>query len=371
MVNLELIGALNDLQKEKGIDKNVVLAALEDALSSAYKKSFGKDREIVVKVNPESGEIQIFHARIVVADVDYTADINQIKFSEAIKINKKIKLGEEIREEMIPDKNDSRIAAQTAKQVIVQKIKEAEKEMIFNEYKSHENTIVVGVVRRFESRNVILAINDRVEVLLPLKEQLPRERFRISDKIKAYIINVEKSGKGPNIIVSRTCPEFLKRLFEMEIPEIMDSLVEIKSVSREPGIRSKVAVVSHKEKVDPVGACVGYRGSRIQGIISELKGEKIDIVKWNDDLDTYLSNALNPVKLVSMRIKSETDGVKHLEAIVPDSQLSLAIGKEGQNVKLISRLLKIKLDIINESEYKKFIEKNMFGNDTPAKTEEN
>lgn len=363
MVNLELITALNELQKEKGIEKKVVLAALEDALASAYKKSFGKDWKIVVTVDHESGEIRVFHARTVVMDPDYNSeDPNEIKFSAAVKIDKKIKLGEETREELFPDPNASRIAAQTAKQVIVQKIKEAEKDIIYSEYKCQENALITGTVRRFESRNVILAIDDRVEVLLPMKEQIPRERFRISDRVKALIVNVEKSGKGPSIIVSRTCPEFLKKLFETDIPEIQDNLVEIKAVSREPGIRAKVAVQSLKEKVDPVGACVGYRGSRIQGIISELKGEKIDIVKWNEDLEVYLSNALNPVKLVSMKTKSDLrTEQKHIEAIVPDTQFSIAIGKEGQNVKLVSRLLGIKLDIINESEYKKFIEQSMFG----------
>ncbi|MDD5091250.1 MAG: transcription termination factor NusA, partial [Candidatus Wallbacteria bacterium] len=281
MINLELIGALNELQKEKGISKEVVIAALEDALASAYKKNYGRDKNLAVKLNPDDGGITIFHVRTVVADPDFTGEENEIKFSEAVKIDKKIKLGEETRQELTPDTNATRIAAQTAKQVIIQKIKEAEKEKIYDDYKHLESTVVTGIVRRFESKNVILAIDDRVEVLLPLKEQIPRERFRISDRVKAYIINVEKSGKGPNVIVSRTCPEFLKKLFQMEIPEIQDNLVEIKFVSRDAGSRSKVAVISHKDKVDPVGACVGYRGSRIQGIISELKGEKIDIIKWN------------------------------------------------------------------------------------------
>lgn len=360
MVNQNLITAIEELQKEKGIKKEVVISALEDALASAYRKNYGKDKKFEVEVNPKSGEIRLFDVQNVVDDEEFEDNPGELMFSEAIKIDEELKVGDRIVKEIIPDRTASRIAAQTAKQVIVQKIKEAEKELIYDEYKDMADTVVQGVVRRFESRNVILELNGKAEILLPLDYQIPRERFRAGDRVKVIITRVEKVGKGPGIIASRTAPLFVKRLFEQEIPELQDDTIEIKAVSRIPGFRSKVAVVSKKDKVDPVGSCVGYRGSRIQVIISELKGEKIDIVKWNDDLETYMSNAFSPTKLISMKIMGETDERKQVQAIVSDEHYGQLIGREGQNIKLISELLGVDLEILSEKEYKENIEKSLF-----------
>lgn len=359
-MNKELIKALEGLESEKGIKKETVILALEEALASAYRKVLGREKEIEVKVDPSTGEIKVFDIKKVVADVDLRDLDTEIKYSEAVKIDKKIKLGSELKKEIIMDNRSSRIAAQTAKQIIIQKIREAEKDKIYEEYKNRVGEIVVGVVRRFERGNTILEIDGNVEILLEKAEQLPRERFRISERVKTIIIEVEKQGKGPTIKVSRCHPDLVKKMFEEEIPEIQEGIVEIKAVAREPGVKSKVAVVSYKDKVDPVGACVGYRGTRVQVIISELRGEKMDIVRWNEDIEVYLMNALAPVKMISMKIVGEEDGKRVVEAIVSDENYAQVVGKDGQNVRLISELLNIKLKIINESEYKKFVEDKLF-----------
>jgi N utilization substance protein A len=369
MVNQNLILAIDELQKEKGIKKEVVISALEDALASAYRKNYGKDKRFEVEVNPKTGEIRLFDVKEVVDDEEFEENPGELKLSDAIEMDSNLKVGDKIIKEVIPDRTASRIAAQTAKQVIVQKIKEAEKELIYDEYKNMTNTIVQGVVRRFENRNVVLELNGKAEILLPLSEQIPRERFRAGDRVKTIITSVEKIGRGPSIIASRTSPLFVKKLFEQEIPELQDDTIEIKSVSRIPGFRSKVAVASKKDKVDPVGSCVGYRGSRIQVIISELKGEKIDIVKWNDDLEIYISNAFSPTKLISMKIMGETDGRKQVQAIVSDEHYGQLIGRDGQNIKLISELIGVDLEILSEREYKENIEKSLFNENEPEADE--
>jgi len=366
MINMNLIAAIDELQKEKGIKKETVIAALEDALASAYRKNYGKDKKFEVKINPKSGEIRLFDVKNIVDDEEYEENPGELMLSEAIKIDKNLKAGDKIVKEFIPDISASRIAAQTAKQVIVQKIKEAEKELIYDEYKDMTGTIIQGVVRRFENRNVILEINGKAEVLLPLNAQIPRERFRAGDRVKAIITDIEKVGKGPSIIASRTSPDFVKKLFEQEIPELQDNTIEIVTVARIPGFRSKVAVVSKKDKIDPVGSCVGYRGSRIQTIISELRGERIDIVKWNEDLEIYLSNAFSPSKLISMKILGEKDGRKSVQTIVSDEHYGQLIGRDGQNIKLISDLIDVNLEVLSEKEYKENIEKEMFNGNKPS-----
>lgn len=344
-MNLELIEALKALEKEKGIDAEIILEAIEAALISAYKKNFLSLQNVRVYVDRVTGEIKVFSQRKVVETVE--DERIEISLEEARKINPTYEYEDIVESEVTP-RDFGRIAAQTAKQVVVQRIREAERSLIYDEFSNRESDIVTGTIQRMETKNVFIDLG-KTEAVLTATEQIPGETYEIHERVKAYIVEVRKTPKGPQIIVSRTHPGLLKRLFELEVPEIHDGVVEIKSVSREAGSRSKIAVYSHDEDVDPVGACVGPRGMRVQAIVNELRGEKIDIVKWDKNMTVYIANALSPAKVLDVHICEEE---KKARVIVPDYQLSLAIGKEGQNARLAAKLTGWKIDIKSETQAK-------------------
>ncbi|MBC7341289.1 MAG: transcription termination/antitermination protein NusA [Clostridia bacterium] len=341
-MNAEFIQALRDIERDKGIPADVLLEAVEAALMSAYKKNFGSSQNIRITMDRNSGEISVLAAKTVVDQVEDTN--NQISLQEARTINPNYEPGDVVEIEVTP-KAFGRIAAQTAKQVVVQRIREAERALVYEEFANREADIVTGVVRRYEMRNVYIDLGRAEAVMLP-SDQIPSERYRQGERLKVYITEVKRTSKGPQILVSRTHPGLVKRLFELEVPEIRDGIVEIKAIAREPGARSKVAMASRDQLVDPVGTCVGHRGMRVQAIVNELRGEKIDVVRWDADPATYVANALSPAKVVSVRIDGDS---KLAQVIVPDYQLSLAIGKEGQNARLAAKLTGWRIDIKSES----------------------
>ncbi len=342
-MNAEFMQAFEQLGREKGIAPEILFDAIEAALISAYKRNFSSAQNVRVALDRETGEIHVYARKNVVEEV--TDPRLEISLAEAQEIDPRYTLEDVVELEVTP-KNFGRIAAQTAKQVVVQRIREAERGIIYEEYSNRESDIVTGIVQRIEAKNVFVDLG-KAEAILQPSEQIPGEVYRHGDRIKTYIIEVKKTTKGPQILVSRTHPGLLKRLFELEVPEIHDGIVEIKSVAREPGLRSKIAVHSRDENVDPVGACVGHKGMRVQTIVNELKGEKIDIVKWNADPAKYIANALSPAKVVAVDV-NETEKVSRV--VVPDYQLSLAIGKEGQNARLAAKLTGWKIDIKSESQ---------------------
>ncbi|NLC77918.1 MAG: transcription termination/antitermination protein NusA [Clostridia bacterium] len=342
-MNTEFVEALEEIARSKGIDAEVLLEAIEAALISAYKKNFGSLQNVRVELSRTTGEFKVFSRKEVVAEVE--DERTEITLPEARKINPNLELGDIVEFEVTP-KEFGRIAAQTAKQVVVQRIREAERNIIYDEYVNKEQDIITGIVQRQEAGNVFIDLG-KTEAILTPQEQMPGEEYNPHDRIKAYIVEVKKTTKGPQIVVSRTHPGLLKRLFELEVPEIADGTVEIKSVAREAGSRSKIAVSSRDENVDPVGACVGPKGTRVQTIVNELKGEKVDIVKWSNDPVVYVANALSPAKVISVYVDEEA---KTARVIVPDYQLSLAIGKEGQNARLAAKLTGCKIDIKSESQ---------------------
>ena len=342
-MNLDFINALKDIEKEKGISSEVLLQAIEHALHTAYRKNFGSAQNARIEIARETGEIKVFSRKTAVSEV--TDPALEISLDEAVQIDPEAKEGEIIEMEVTPS-NFGRIAAQAAKQVVVQQIREAERGLIYEEFLSREGDIVTGIVRRQEAKNVYIDLGRTEAVLLP-SEQIITERYEHGDRIKTYITEVKKTTKGPQILVSRTHPGLLKRLFELEVPEIFEGIVEIKAVAREPGMRSKIAVYSRSENVDSIGACVGPKGMRVQAIVQELEGEKIDIVKWDTELKEFIANALSPAKVVSVVIDEDQ---KAARVIVPNHQLSLAIGKEGQNARLAARLTGWKIDIKDESQ---------------------
>ncbi len=342
-MNAEFMQAFEQLGREKGIAPEVLFDAIEAALISAYKRNFSSAQNVRVALDRDTGVIHVYARKAVVEEV---ADPRlEISLPEARELDPRYELEDVVELEVTP-KNFGRIAAQTAKQVVVQRIREAERGIIYEEYSSRESDIVTGIVQRIEAKNVFVDLG-KAEAILQPSEQIPGEVYRHGDRLKTYIIEVKKTTKGPQILVSRTHPGLLKRLFELEVPEIHDGIVEIKSVAREPGLRSKIAVHSRDENVDPVGSCVGHKGMRVQTIVNELKGEKIDIVKWNADPGKYIANALSPAKVVAVDV-NETE--KASRVIVPDYQLSLAIGKEGQNARLAAKLTGWKIDIKSESQ---------------------
>jgi N utilization substance protein A len=342
-MNAEFMQAFEQLGKEKGIAPEVVFDAIEAALISAYKRNFGSAQNVRVSLDRLTGEIHVFARKNVVADAKDPR--LEISLDDAKKIDIRYEIDDVVELEVTP-KNFGRIAAQTAKQVVVQRIREAERGIIYEEFSNRESDIVTGIVQRIEQKNVYIDLG-KAEAILAPSEQIPGESYRHGDRLKTYIVEVKKTTKGPQILVSRTHPGLLKRLFELEVPEIHDGIVEIKSVAREPGLRSKISVHSRDEDVDPVGACVGHKGMRVQTIVTELRGEKIDIVKWNSDPAKYIANALSPAKVVSVEV-NETEKVS--KVVVPDYQLSLAIGKEGQNARLAAKLTSWKIDIKSESQ---------------------
>jgi len=344
-MNVDFIEALKELEKEKGIALDVLIDAIEAALISAYKKNFGSSQNVRVEVDRDSGEIHVFNRRNVVSQVeDPRTDISE---QEARTINPVYEIGDIVETEVTP-RTFGRIAAQTAKQVVVQRIREAERSIIYDEFVNREGDIVTGVIQMQEMKNVYIDLGKTEAVLLPT-EQITGEQYNPGDRIKSYIVEVKKTTKGPQILVSRTHPGLLKRLFELEVPEIHDGIVELKFVAREAGARSKIAVYCKKENVDPVGACVGPKGVRVQTIVNELRGEKIDIVRWSQDPAVFVENALSPAKVVSVDINLQN---KVAQVVVPDYQLSLAIGKEGQNARLAAKLTGWKIDIKSESQVK-------------------
>lgn len=343
-MNQDFLLALEAIEKEKGIKKDTIFEAIEAALISAYKRNFNSAHNVKVNISRDTGEIGVFSCLQVVDKV--LNPQQEILLEEARKKDPHYELGDTVEHEVTP-KNFGRIAAQTAKQVVIQRIREAERDLIYEEYVDREEDIVTGLVQRFEQKNAIINLGKTEAILAPV-EQIPGESYKQGDRIKAYILEVKKTTKGPQILVSRTHPGFLKRLFELEVPEIFNGVVEIKSISREPGNRSKVAVYSRNKDVDPVGACVGPKGFRVQSIVNELKGEKIDIIEWSDEPELFVARSLSPAKTLKVEIKPDN---KTAAVVVPDYQLSLAIGKEGQNVRLAAKLSGWKIDIISESKY--------------------
>ncbi|MED1864195.1 transcription termination factor NusA [Fictibacillus nanhaiensis] len=342
-MSTELLDALTLLEKEKGISKEVIIEAIEAALISAYKRNFHQAQNVRVDFNRDTGSIRVFSRKNVVEEVE--DDRQEISVAEAQAINPGYELEDIVEEEVTP-KDFGRIAAQTAKQVVTQRVREAERGIIFSEFIDREEDIITGIVQRQDHRYMYVSLG-RVEALLPAAEQMPGESHTTNDRIKVYITKVEKTTKGPQILVSRTHPGLLKRLFELEVPEIYDGTVEIKSIAREAGDRSKIAVHAADPEVDPVGSCVGQKGARVQTIVNELNGEKIDIVRWSEDPVVYVANSLSPAKVLEVQVNEEE---KMTTVIVPDYQLSLAIGKRGQNARLAAKLTGWKIDIKSETE---------------------
>ncbi|NLK97019.1 MAG: transcription termination/antitermination protein NusA [Epulopiscium sp.] len=350
-MNAEFIGALEQLAKEKGIDKELLIEAIETSLVSACKKNFGTSQNIKVIIDRENGDVSVYAQKTVVEEVEN--DALEISLEDAKKIKVNYEIGDIVDIEVTP-KNFGRIAAQTAKQVVVQRIREAEREIIYNQYITKEKDIITGIIQRKERKNVIINLG-KTEAILPPNEQIVGEEYNFNSRIKVYVLEVKQTTKGPQINVSRTHPELVKRLFEQEVPEVYEGIVEIKSIAREAGSRTKMSVYSKDPEVDPVGACVGQNGQRVNVIVNELRGEKIDIIQWSEDPKEYIAAALSPSKVLEVSVNEEDKSTK---VVVPDYQLSLAIGKEGQNARLAAKLTGWRIDIKSESQAKKigFIE---------------
>ena len=349
--NKELILALEELEKEKGIKKEEILESIRTALITAYKRNFDALDNVDVKIDEQTGATHVFSVKEIVEDA--RDEVLEISLKDAQKINKDLGIGDSVEVEIVP-RDFGRIAAQTAKQVIIQKLRETERNIVYNEYNERKGEIVTGLVQKADKHIVVLDLGKLEGIMLP-KDQIPTEHYKVNDKIKGYIVDVERGEKGaPQAIVSRTHPDFVRKLLEFEIPEIYEGLIEIKSVSRDPGSRSKVAVYSPNENIDPVGSCVGQRGVRIQNVINELHGEKIDIIEWNADPSIFISSALLPAQIMAVDIKEEE---KFAQVIVPDDQLSLAIGKAGQNARLAAKLTNWKIDIKSESQFREMLSK--------------
>ncbi|HJW71156.1 MAG TPA: transcription termination factor NusA [Candidatus Binatia bacterium] len=340
----DLNRVIEQVSKEKGIDRQIIVEALKDAMLSAAKRTYGPEKKIEAQWNSEIGEVELFEIRTVVDEVNDAE--NEVTLAEARRsMDPEAEVGDELLAKLPPEKF-GRIAAQAAKQNIIQRVRDAERDSIFKEFKTRKGELATGTVQRFEKKNIIVNLG-RADAVLPEKEQIPRERYRQGDRIRAYIVDVELSSRGPQIILSRTHPGLLIELFRQEVPEIYEGIVEVKGAAREPGGRAKFAVTSHDSDVDPVGACVGMRGTRVQAVVQELRNEKIDIVEWTVDPAEYVCRALAPAKVSRILLDEDEHA---MEVIVPDDQLSLAIGKKGQNVRLASRLTGWKLDVRSESE---------------------
>ncbi|HZT42514.1 MAG TPA: transcription termination factor NusA [Chthonomonadaceae bacterium] len=345
-MNGEFIEALQQIAKEKDIPLDTLIETVESALATAYKRNNAIDGEIKVRIDSNksaASPFRVFCEKTIVEEV--TDSALEISLEEARKINPEAMLGETLAMDVSMG-HFGRIAAQTAKQVVVQRIREAERKKIFDEFNERVGEVVTGTVQRREGRNVIINLG-KLDALLPVQEQVETEPYRFNDRIKVYILEVRDAARGPQVIVSRSHPSLIRRLFELEVPEIADGIVTIKNVAREPGARSKIAVMSRDEKVDPVGACVGHRGSRVQAVVNELYDEKIDIVRWNADTSIFIAEALSPAKAVKVTLNEEA---KSAFVVVPDNQLSLAIGKAGQNVRLAARLTGWRIDIRSEAQ---------------------
>ncbi len=342
----ELDKVIEAVGKDKGIDKNLIITALEEAMLMVAKRKYGALNDFEAKYNPDLGEIEVFQFKSVVESVRDSG--KEISIAEARNLDEGVTLGDSLGIKL-DSAILSRIAAQTAKQVIVQKVRDAERELIFNEFQHRKGEIITGLVRRVDRGNVIIDLG-RTEGFMPLRDQIPGEPYNPGDRVQAYLLDVQLTPKGPRIILSRGCPEYLIALFHNEVPEIREEIVQIKNAARDPGVRAKIAVVSRDSDVDPVGACVGVRGSRVQNIVQELKGERIDIVPWDDDISRFVCNALSPAEIQKVIIDDEN---KEIEVVVAENQLSLAIGKRGQNVRLAALLTGWKIDIVSEAEMAK------------------
>ena len=350
--NKELILALEELEKEKGIKKEYLLEAIETALVTAYKRNFDSLENVRVEMDHQTGATHVYAIKEVMEKAN--DEDTEISLKEAQKINPDLKEGDTVETEIVP-RDFGRIAAQTAKQVIIQKLREVEREIVYNEFNERKGEIVSGLIQKADHNIVVIDLG-KLEGVMPLKEQIPTEHYKVNDKIKGYVLDVEKGAKGaPQVIVSRSHPDFVRKLLEFEIPEIYEGVIEIKSVSRDPGYRSKVAVYSPDQNIDPVGSCVGQKGVRIQNVINELNGEKIDVIEWNEDPSIYIASALLPAKILAVDIKEEE---KFAQVVVPDDQLSLAIGKSGQNARLAARLTNWKIDIKSETQFREMIIKS-------------
>ncbi len=339
---LELNRVLEQVGKDKGISKAILIDAIESAVLIAAKKKYGADKEIEAHFNEDLGEVELFQFKTVVEDV--VDPDNEVSHEKAVKEDPGVEVGDSLGMKLDAS-GFGRIAAQAAKQIIVQKLRDAERDNIYNEFRERKGEILNGIVKRFEHGDMIVDLG-KTEAVLSQKEQVPGENYRPTERVRAYLVDVKKTSKGPNIILSRTHPGMVAKLFELEVPEIHEGIVKIKNVVREPGSRVKIAVVSEDRDIDPVGACVGMKGSRVQAVVQELKGEKIDIVEWVDDPARFVCNALSPAQIAKVIVH---DAEKSMEVIVPDNQLSLAIGKRGQNVRLGAKLTGWKIDIFSES----------------------
>lgn len=342
-VSSELLDALTALEQQKGISRDVLIEAIEAALVTAYKRNFNQAQNVRVDINLATGTMLVYSRKDVVEEV--ADDRLQISLEDARVINPHYAIGDVVEEEVTP-RNFGRIAAQTAKQVVTQRVREAERGLIYEEYVDREDDIVNGIVERLDARNIYVGLG-KVEAVLPANEQIQTETYRPHERIKVYITKVERTTRGPQVFVSRTHPGLLRRLFEMEVPEIFEGIVEIKSIAREAGDRSKISVFAHNDEIDPVGSCVGAKGARVQTIVNELSGEKIDIVEWSEDPVVFVANALSPSKVIDVQVNEEE---KSTTVVVPDYQLSLAIGKRGQNARLAAKLTGWKIDIKSETD---------------------
>lgn len=376
-VNSEMIGALDYLEKEKGIKKEIVIEALEQALESAYKQNYG-DKNVEVEFNATTGNIKVYAVKTITDDEEkVAADSNQyMSLAEARKLphGQGYDVDDQIREEVTP-RNFGRIAAQTAKQVVMQRLREEERRIVYDKYKTYENEIITGEVSREDKRFTYVDLGDGVEGAMGFRDKMPNEHYRVHDRIQVYVSKVNDDRRGPQIYVSRTAPELLKRLFEREVPEIKDGTVLIENIAREAGDRAKVAVYSNDDNVDPVGTCVGPRGSRVQAIVNELDGENMYIVEYVKDPAKFIANALNPAEVLDVifndpvtieREDGEEEQERSCTVVVPDDQLSLAIGKRGQNARLAARLTKYKIDIKSASEMEEIQAQEALDEDQPV-----
>lgn len=353
-----MLNALDALEAEKGISKGIVIDALEAALVSAYKRHYGQAQNVEVEFDQKKGKIHVYAVKEVTEEVMDSQ--LEVSLKDALLINPAYEIGDKIRFEVTP-KDFGRIAAQTAKQVILQRVREAERTIIYNEFSAYEKDIMQGIVERQDKRYIYVNLG-KIEAVLSKQDQMPNEFYQPHDRIKVYVSRVENTSKGPQVFVSRSHPDLLRRLFEQEVPEVYDGIVEIVSIAREAGDRSKVAVRSNDQNIDAVGTCVGPKGQRVQAIVNELKGENMDIVEWNEDPAVFIANALNPAQVMDV-IFDETNP-KACTVVVPDYQLSLAIGKRGQNARLAAKLTNHKIDIKSESDMAEFYEKQEQQNET-------
>lgn len=361
----ELVSALDALEEEKGIKAEVLIEALEEALKKAYEKNYDESENVEVQFDKKKGSIKVFAVKTVVAEIEEPYE--QISLEEALELNKAYEVGDEIRFEVTP-KDFGRLAAQTAKQIIMQKVREAERGVVYDNFVGYEDEIITGEVEREDSRYLYIILPGNQMAAMKPNDQMPSENYQMGDKIKVLVSQVQNEQKGPQVFVSRTHPDLVKRLFEAEVPEVFDGTVEIKSIAREAGDRSKIAVYSHNENLDAVGTMVGQRGARVQSVVTELSGENMDIVEWTEDAAEFIKNSLNPAEVVEVIFDPNND--RAATVLVPDYQLSLAIGKRGQNARLAARLTGFKIDIKPESAREEAIAE-MENQSTETVTDEN